>query len=354
MKQLVILLITSCLTTNSGFTISGPLSQSTLPSFIRKSVATDVVGLINKPHHLWKTTNQHLFPTTTNNDEETTNNNNEETILANESGAMNEAEMKKNNWLSTNTKTLKNLALSLLLVVCLTFAPLVQQSLAVESGGRMGGSFSRQQSSSPSYSRSYSRPSPSIRSYSYSSPTVIRPYYSPFGYGGYGGGVTVVRRGPSFFDVIVFAGVAFTLFSVFSKSSSSSTLDWPSKSSTSALGPGFSVIQLSVAVNVPKRDSPSSVLSKLDYLAETAQTDSRVGLQNLVSEVSLELLRQTQSVVSVSSSYSHYNEYNKAQRDYNKLSIRERSKFQRETGKFCYIFAHFKLFPGTMNLQSLF
>merc|ERR1712157_612975 len=101
------------------------------------------------------------------------------------------------------------------------------------SGGRMGGSFSRQQSSSPSYSRSYSRPSPSIRSYSYSSPTVIRPYYSPFGYGGYGGGVTVIRRGPSFFDVIVFAGVAFTLFSVFSKSSSSSTLDWPSKSSTS-------------------------------------------------------------------------------------------------------------------------
>jgi len=54
-------------------------------------------------------------------------------------------------------------------------------------------------------------------------------------------------------------------------------------------------------------------------------------LQNLVSEVSLELLRQRQSVVSASSSYSHYNDYNKAQRDYNKLSIRERSKFQRET-----------------------
>merc|ERR1711971_764330 len=72
----------------------------------------------------------------------------------------------------------------------------------------MGGSFSRQQSSSPSYTRSYSRPSPSIRSYSYSRPTVIAPYYAPtpffnpfgFGYGGYGGGVTVVRRGPSLFD----------------------------------------------------------------------------------------------------------------------------------------------------------
>merc|ERR1719437_398421 len=251
MKHLYLALSTLFLHTSEGFTFSGSLHPKVPLKVLTKT--TSDVSFINKSH-ISKSTRLY-------------------------SSIKDDIEIKKSNWFSSNEKTFKNLALSLLLVACLTFAPFIQDSLAIDSGGRMGGSFSRQRSSSPSYSRSYSRPS--VRSYSYSRPTVITPYYTPspffnpFGFGWgprYGGGV-VISRGPSFFDVVV--------FSVFSKPSS--TLDWPS-TSTSALGSGFSVLQLSVALNVPKRDSPSSILSKLDYLAETAQTDSRVGLQNLVSE----------------------------------------------------------------------
>ena len=42
--------------------------------------------------------------------------------------------------------------------------------------------------------------------------------------------------------------------------------------------------QISVALNVPDRDSLSSVLTYLNRLSQTAKTDSRVGVSNLVSQ----------------------------------------------------------------------
>merc|ERR1712224_1097575 len=71
--------------------------------------------------------------------------------------------------------------------------------------------------------------------------------------------------------------------------SSSYTLD----DSGSALGPGTSVVQLSVALEVPDRDDDrTSILAALDRLASTARTDSRVGIQTLSSTVALEILRR--------------------------------------------------------------
>lgn len=122
----------------------------------------------------------------------------------------------------------------------------------------------------------------------------------------------------------------------FSSSSSASATAAPweqfmETAETSALGSGTAVVQVSVALEVPNRDDPNSILSVLNRLSQSAQTDSRVGIQNLTSQVALELLRRKSSFVSAYSAYNHFKDRSKAQRDYNSLSVRERSKFEHET-----------------------
>jgi uncharacterized membrane protein len=100
---------------------------------------------------------------------------------------------------------------------------------------------------------------------------------------------------------------------------------------SSPLGPGTSVVSLSVALEVPDRDDKHSILSALDKLSRTARTDSRVGIQNLSSHVALEILRKRSSIVSASSSTRHFSRRDRALREFQKLSVAERSKFERET-----------------------
>ena len=102
-------------------------------------------------------------------------------------------------------------------------------------------------------------------------------------------------------------------------------------SDESALGSGVSVAEISVALEVPNRDSPNSILSALTRLSRTASTDSRVGIQDLTSQVAMELLRKKLSIVAASTHASHYSDGSKAQREYNQISIHQRSKFERET-----------------------
>lgn len=85
--------------------------------------------------------------------------------------------------------------------------------------------------------------------------------------------------------------VGFFLFASFVMSSVSSGVSNSVGSSIgnalggqSALGSGVSVAEISVALEVPLRDSPDSILSSLNRLSRTARTDSRVGLQNLTSQ----------------------------------------------------------------------
>lgn len=212
----------------------------------------------------------------------------------------------------------------------------------------MGGSFgggSRQSSSrsysapsrGSSYSRGYSR---GYSGGGYSRPNVIvtpgiSPYYSPFYSPFYArpSGV-IVSNGPSFGGLLLFAG--FLIFAISAVSSdigrsASDTFSSTLGSNQSVLGPGVSVAEISVALEVPDRDSPNSILSALGRLSETARTDSRVGLQNLTSQVAIELLRRKLSIVAASTRAYHSKDENKAQREYNNMSIQERGKFQRET-----------------------
>jgi len=253
----------------------------------------------------------------------------------------------------------QNTAFAAVAALALTLFMTPLPSFAAMSGGRMGGSFSAPRSSSGSispsrsygggssygsgYSRGYSR---GLSSGYYSrGPTVlvnpvtpmISPFYRPYG-GYYGGpGVITYSSGPSILPLLLFGGLAFAAVSAMSNTMSSVSSSWADSSPlalgspTSALGSGSSVAQVSVALEVSNRDDRNSILSVLGRLANTARTDTRVGIQNLTSQVALELLRRKSSIVSASTSYKHYSSREQASRDFNKLSIKERSKFESET-----------------------
>lgn len=219
---------------------------------------------------------------------------------------------------------------------------------AAMSGGRMGGSFSRSGGSG------VTRMAPSTRSYNYyggssyysrpsaiiSAPIIV-PFVNPFPPVYYGGpGVISYSRGPGLFDFLILGGIGFFILNAIRSATAfgSGTLTtWTepssnlfSSGSSSALGPGSSVIQLSIALNVPNRDDPNSILSVFDRLARTAKTNSRVGVQNLTSQVALELLRRKSSFSGAFSRYKHFSDANQAQREFNTWSVKERSKFEKE------------------------
>jgi len=231
------------------------------------------------------------------------------------------------------------------LAVVLAMTPLPSE--AASSGGRMGGSYS-----SPSRSSGYSRMGPTRSSSggygrglgtgfaagygagAFSQPSFISPFYSPFSvfprpyYGGYG----AISYNPfPVLPLILFAGVALAINSATSISEGSVGFGGSLLDQTSALGSGTSVVQLTIALEVSNRDDRNSILSILNRLAFTAKTDSRVGIQNLTSQVALELLRRKSSIVSASSNYKHFSDRTKALREYNNRSIQERGKFESET-----------------------
>ena len=234
---------------------------------------------------------------------------------------------------------------------------------AIVSGGRMGGSSFRS-----SASRSMSRPAPRASSYGGSRSR------GSYGGGGYrSSGVTIapvvpIVRGRSHShptpivagpevatplslripsdDEILLGVLGFFLIWIWvppvnhavnravsgvgtSLSGVWTTLD--TILSSSALGRGVTVAQLSVALEIPNRDDENSLLSILDRLAQTARTDSRVGLQNLTSQVALELLRCKASIVSAHAESKKFMSIEPAQRNFNARVDQERAKFEQET-----------------------
>jgi len=235
------------------------------------------------------------------------------------------------------------------LVAALTMAPMASD--AAMSGGRMGGS----SFAAPSTSRSYSVPSSSSsysrgfsRGYSsgyYSRPSAtviaptmplvapISPFYNPYSYGYGSPGVVTFSRGPGIFPLLLLGGMFWAVSSAVNSigRSAGGPLDFfEDRQSDSVLGGGTSVVKMSVALDVSNRDDPASILSVLERLSNTARTDSRVGIQNLSSQVALEVLRRKSSIISASTKYQHYRNREKAQRAFNHESVQERGKFEQE------------------------
>lgn len=231
--------------------------------------------------------------------------------------------------------------------LAVAFTP-IQDASAAMTGGRMGGSYPSaaprttiSRPSSSSYSRGYSagyasRPSVRIspsygfgyNSFGYS--PFASPFYSPFPrvYGG--PGVLSVARGPSFFDIVFFGGLLLAVSNILSNSSSEAS-SWGEGGLEALADPRTSVVQVSVALEVPDRDDPNSILGVLDRLSKTSQTDSRVGISNLTSQVALALLRKKSSIVSANASTQAFSSRTKALRKFEERSVEERAKFETET-----------------------
>lgn len=203
------------------------------------------------------------------------------------------------------------------------------------SGGRMGGSFKSSPGRAP-ISRSYRAPSPSYR-HRPPSTIMMRPYPRTRMYyqdpvvqpqvvttGTYG---PPVRRHFGAGDIAFITGAGLLV-----SHGVSNQLKKEREQNSSALGPGFSVARLTVSLNVPDRDAPNSILTKLKRLSATSRTDTRQGVQKLVSSVALELLRQEKSIRSAETEYQYYQQEGAAQHEFMRQSIQQRSKFDRETG----------------------
>lgn len=296
------------------------------------------------------------------------------------SGASTNVITRIKSWIATFRKTTK----ALLFGAFLAFACFIESASAV-SGGRMGGSFSPSSSRSSGsgtshsmhrssgyrssgYSRGYSQGfaprthifAPSIR--------LGHPSYYPTRLFHSATSAAPVRRfGVA--DAVLLGGTGYVLYSAFARSKSGSD-------STTALGEGTSVASITLSLTVPDRDDFYSILNKLKRLSESADTSTRQGVQTLVSSgtwlmlfcdvtctywndtvvtvllftnscvlclffslaVAMELLREESSITSAKTTSSHFNNPNQAEREFQRISVQERSKFDKETGMFSSVY----------------
>ncbi|XP_061340445.1 uncharacterized protein LOC133286946 [Gastrolobium bilobum] len=218
--------------------------------------------------------------------------------------------------LSNALKALRKPAIAAVLVgLLLMYDP---NSALAASGGRMGGrSFSSSSSSSSSSSRSYSVPSSPGQGFSYSV-----PYYGP---APFGGGVYVgpavgfgVGAGSSFF-LILMGFAAFILVSGFlSDRSEGSVLTAAGKTT---------VLKLQVGLLGMGR----SLQSDLNRIAQVADTSTSEGLNYVLTETTLALLRHPDYCISAYSSVDIKRGIEDGEKRFNQLSIEERGKFDEET-----------------------
>ncbi|KAK7337887.1 hypothetical protein VNO77_18476 [Canavalia gladiata] len=214
---------------------------------------------------------------------------------------------------SNALKALKKPAIAALLVgLLLMYDP---NSALAASGGRMGG---RSFSSSSSSSRSYSVPRTSGPSpgFSYSA-----PYYGPSPFGGVYVGPAVgvgVGAGSSFFFILV-GFLAFVFVSGF--------LSDRSEGSVLTAADKTTVLKLQVGLLGMGR----SLQRDLNRIAEVADTSTPEGLNYVLTETTLALLRHPDYCISAYSSVDIKRGIEDGERRFNQLSIEERGKFDEET-----------------------
>lgn len=218
-------------------------------------------------------------------------------------------------------------------------------AIARTSGGRIGGTYSRPSRPSISRpavpSRPHRRPLGPTKHYHYPSTypryrTSSPVFHPPVGYS-----TTTIVESPYMReihprrlrvgDLLLWTGVGLAVSTGvrrhYEQQHYSRGVD------NSPLGPGATAAFLTVSIQVSNRNSPSSLLKILESKAMSANTETRRGLQQVVSEVSLELLRKDSAIASVDTSIKHFGSVRDAQVAFQKASIMNRSKLDRESGE---------------------
>ncbi|PKA49336.1 hypothetical protein AXF42_Ash014238 [Apostasia shenzhenica] len=233
-------------------------------------------------------------------------------------------------------KALKKPAVAALLVgVLLAADPLAAMAA---SGGRMGGRSFSSSSSAPSYSRSYSAPSGSSFSFS-------APFYAPSLFGASGGFYVGPAVGVGFgagsgFFLLMMGFAAFVLLSGFlsDRSEDGSVLTAVQKTSvlklqlfTCSATPCSSSASKGTSATVGLLGLARSFQQDLDRIAETADTSTSEGLNYVLAETALALLRHPDCCISAYSSVDVKRTVEDGEKRFNQLSIEERGKFDEET-----------------------
>eukprot|EP00252_Welwitschia_mirabilis_P016204 TRINITY_DN35777_c0_g1_i1.p1 TRINITY_DN35777_c0_g1~~TRINITY_DN35777_c0_g1_i1.p1 ORF type:complete len:403 (+),score=79.49 TRINITY_DN35777_c0_g1_i1:273-1481(+) len=188
------------------------------------------------------------------------------------------------------------------------------------SGGRMGGkAFSSGRTSGSYSSRTFSVPSYSSSAFSFSVPYSAP---SPFDFGGgffvrpaYGIGF---GAGSSFFQLVLFMVAAFSLYGFISNKSNSGLF---------VSSPKTSVLKLQVGLLGLAR----SLQRDLERIAESSDTSVPEGLNYVLTETVLALLRHPDYCISGYSLVSMKRSIEDGEKRFNQLSIEERGKFDEET-----------------------
>ncbi|MBD2775380.1 DUF1517 domain-containing protein [Iningainema tapete] len=213
-------------------------------------------------------------------------------------------------------QTIKPLFKSLLilsLVLGLTLGH-ANGAIAARSGGRIGGGSFRVPSS-----RTYNPP----RSYA---PGGGGYYPAPYPGGGFGFPFLIPFWGigggfGGLFSILIFIAFANFLVQAFRRVSSGESNDVGYSSN-----PEVSVTRLQVGLLASAR----ALQPELNYIAETADTNSSEGRAEILQEASLALLRHPEYWV-YASSETQLARLNSAEAQFNRLALAERSKFTAET-----------------------
>lgn len=224
----------------------------------------------------------------------------------------------------------KNLA-QFVLTLCLAWSMRISSSWAV-SGGRLGGgsfhcSPSRSSSSRPSMGYRTGRTS-TLPYRPLTRPPRYRVNHHHYGYRSPHPSI-IVSKPLRTRDIAVITGSGVLLAYVWKNAADGSTFE-----PESALGTGTTVSSITLALDVPNRNDPRNILNRLSSIAETANTISKRGLQDLLSSVALELLRQEKSITSAYTHTSHHKFVGQAEREFQSLSVHGRSKVDRLTGTY--------------------
>jgi uncharacterized membrane protein len=207
-------------------------------------------------------------------------------------------------WDSLKSSTTRQLAIISMFVMSLIIP---MQSQAAISGGRIGGSSPARTRVAPSrssnmnsrrqYNGGYSRGlGPSINNGFTSgyaagyltaprfgfSPFMTPSYFNPYNYRG--AGVISYNPGPSIGQVILFGGLVYAISSVLRRDNMDFLESTDEDTYFGVLGSGTSYIKISVALDVPNRDDAMSILSVLNRLGQSSNSESQTSIQRITSQ----------------------------------------------------------------------
>ena len=235
--------------------------------------------------------------------------------------------------------------------IALVFLPLLP-AFAIPSGGRSGGSSFRSSSSSSRSSSSSSRSSyggSTARYYgsSYSSGPniIIAPSYgfNPF----FGFGYMPIN-----FNVLLIMMAisgAYYLFSSRVGGSSFSNNDEDSGS----LGSGATVIKLQIGLDADWSDSLNIMRILSDISSKQNSLTTRSAISSLLSDAAIALLRKQADWNSATCEGQVFNSISKAEPLYQRISVSERTKFERETTGDGLLNDYATLKPRGSNTQAV-